>query len=501
MERPYSEAADVSSPRAALRVESDLQSPDQGPNSHGLGRGDGHAAVAIETPPRISVGRKHGAPRSDAPLEEILDTVQRQTLRYFWDFGHPTSGLARERSNATPHVVTTGGSGFGIMAILAGVGRGWIGRQVALDRLITMVCFLGEAERHHGAFPHWMDGDSGRTISFSHLDDGGDIVETAYLMAGLLSARQYFGGPEAKERILRSLIDTLWRDVEWDWFTRGSNSLFWHWSPVHGWAMDHAISGWNECLIAFVLAASAPRHPIEPSVYHRGWAAGQAFVNGRSFDGIPLPLGHDHGGPLFFAHYSFLGLDPRRLRDRYADYWQQNVAHTRINQAHCIRNPKKFDGYSAECWGLTASDSIHGYVAHAPDHDHGVIAPTGALGSFPYTPAECKRALRHFASRGDRLWGEYGFRDAFSPAVDWYADSYLAIDQGQIVVMIENYRSGLLWRLFMSCPEIQAGLAKLGFSARANTAAAMSREEGRFRCTAPMAFVCPPTVYSRGTPC
>jgi hypothetical protein len=326
MERPYSEAADVSSPRAALRVESDFQSPDQGPNSHGLGRGDGHAAVAIETPPRISVGRKHGAPRSDAPLEEILDTVQRQTLRYFWDFGHPTSGLARERSNATPHVVTTGGSGFGIMAILAGVGRGWIGRQVALDRLITMVCFLGEAERHHGAFPHWMDGDSGRTISFSHLDDGGDIVETAYLMAGLLSARQYFGGPEAKERILRSLIDTLWRDVEWDWFTRGSDSLFWHWSPVHGWAMDHAISGWNECLIAFVLAASAPRHPIEPSVYHRGWAAGQAFVNGRSFDGIPLPLGHDHGGPLFFAHYSFLGLDPRRLRDRYADYWQQNVA-------------------------------------------------------------------------------------------------------------------------------------------------------------------------------
>jgi hypothetical protein len=240
--------------------------------------------------------------------------------------------------------------------------------------------------------------------------------------------------------------------------------------------MDHAISGWNECLIAFVLAASAPRHPIEPSVYHRGWTAGQTFANGRSFDGVPLALGPDHGGPLFFAHYSFMGLDPRQLRDCHADYWRQNVACTRINQAHCIRNPKKFGGYSAECWGLTASDSIDGYVAHAPDRDHGVITPTGALGSFPYAPAECERALRHFASHGDRLWGEYGFRDAFSPAMDWYADSHLAIDQGPIVVMIENFRSGLLWRLFMSCPEIRIGLAKLGFSRRVKAAAAMRPE-------------------------
>ncbi|MER9236272.1 hypothetical protein NKI56_30225, partial [Mesorhizobium sp. M0622] len=331
-------------PNTALRAvgaESDWQSPDQGPSSRARGvDGKGaHIAVGIETLPRISIGRRHaGAPHPDTCLGELLDTVQRQTLRYFWDFGHPTSGLARERSNAIPHVVTTGGSGFGIMAILAGVERGWIDRQAALDRLITMACFLGEAERHHGAFPHWMDGDSGRTIPFSQCDDGGDIVETAYLMVGLLSARQYFRGPEAKERILRSLIDALWRDVEWDWFTRGSDSLFWHWSPVHGWAMDHMINGWNECLITFVLAAGAPRYPIDPSVYHRGWTAGQAFANGRSFDGVPLPLGPDRGGPLFFAHYSFLGLDPRRLRDRYADYWRQNVAFTRINQAHCIRN-------------------------------------------------------------------------------------------------------------------------------------------------------------------
>ncbi len=428
-----------------------------------------------QTLPNFSIGRKHaGTLRPEASVDELFDTVQRQTLRYFWDFGHPTSGLARERSNATPHVVTTGGSGFGIMAVLAGVERGWIARQAALDRLITMVCFLSQAERHHGAFPHWMDGESGRTIPFSQHDDGADIVETAYLMVGLLTARQYFQGRTAKEIFLRSIIDALWQDVEWDWFARSSDTLFWHWSPVHGWAMNHAINGWNECLITFVLAAAAPRHPIEPSVYHRGWTAGQAFANGRSFDGVPLHLGPDHGGPLFFGHYSFLGLDPRQLNDCYADYWQQNVAFTRINQAYCIRNPEKFDGYSAECWGLTASDSIDGYVAHAPDRDCGVIAPTGALASFPYAPAECKRALRHFASRGERLWGEYGFRDAFSPAMDWYADSYLAIDQGPIVVMIENYRSGLLWRLFMSCPETRLGLARLGFSQQTKAVAAIS---------------------------
>ena len=253
-------------PSRAFRAERNWRSPDQGPNAHGLGGGAAHVVpVTIETPPRISIGRKHnGAPRPDASLDELLDTVQRQTLRYFWEFGHPTSGLARERSNATPHVVTTGGSGFGIMAILAGVERGWICRQAALDRLITMVCFLGEAERHHGAFPHWMDGDSGRTIPFSRHDDGGDIVETAYLMVGLLSARQYFRGPEAKERFLRGLIDALWSEVEWDWYTRGSDSLLWHWSPVHEWAMDLPIHGWNECLITFVLAAAATRHPIEP---------------------------------------------------------------------------------------------------------------------------------------------------------------------------------------------------------------------------------------------
>lgn len=402
--------------------------------------------------------------------EALLDRVQRQTLRYFWDFAHPVSGLARERSNVRPEYghecVTTGGSGFGVMAIIVGVARGWLDRGEAAERLLKMVRFLYGADSYHGILPHFLNGETGRTIRFSRKDDGGDLVETSFLIAGLLCARQYFDQDTATERALRGRIDALWREAEWAWHTQGGqNVLFWHWSPNHGWSMNHEIRGWNECLVTYLLAAAAPRHRIDPEVYHRGWAQGRHFRNGRQFYGIELPLGPDFGGPLFFAHYSFMGLDPRGLKDRYADYWQQNCAHVLINREHCLRNPNQCLGYGADCWGLTASDDHLGYHAHAPDHDLGVISPTAALASLPYAPGPAMRALRHFYHRlGARIWGEYGFVDAFSETHGWYADSHLAIDQGPIVVMIENHRSGLLWRLLMSCPEIRDGLRRLGFT-------------------------------------
>jgi len=408
--------------------------------------------------------------RLRAPSDaQLLDAVQRQTLRYFWDFAHPVSGLARERSNVAfdygLETVTSGGSGFGIMAIVAGVERGWIPRAEAAKRLLQSVRFLAKAGAYHGVFPHFLNGETGRTIPFSRKDDGGDIVETSFLMMGLLAARQYFDGA-GEERELRDRIDWLWSEVEWDWHTRdGRDVLYWHWSPNNGWGMNHEIRGWNECLITYVLAASSPRYAIKPEVYHRGWARGGALKNGKRYSGVELPLGPELGGPLFFAHYSFMGLDPRGLNDRYADYWQQNVAHTAINRAHCLANPKHCKGYGEACWGLTACDNYEGYNAHAPDNDLGVIAPTAALGSMPYAPEHSLEALRHFyETLGDRLWTEYGFRDSFSECRDWFANSHLAIDQGPIVVMIENHRSGLLWKLFMSCPEVQAGLKRLGFT-------------------------------------
>jgi hypothetical protein len=412
-------------------------------------------------------------PSASRPLnlddDALLDLVQRQTLRYFWDFAHPTCGLARERSNARPEygleTVTTGGSGFGVMAIIVGVARGWIDRAAAVERLLTMVVFLRRADSYHGILPHFLNGETGRTVPFSRKDDGGDLVETSFLLAGLLCARQYFDREDDAESRLRARIGWLWEEAEWSWHTRDrSNVLYWHWSPNNGWSMNAEIRGWNECLLTYVLAASAPRYPIDADVYHRGWAQSRTFINGREFYGIRLPLGPDYGGPLFFAHYSFLGLDPRGLADRYADYWRQNVAHTLINHEHCVRNPNGFTGYGADCWGLSASDDHLGYRAHAPGEDIGVISPTAALSSFPYAPEQSMAALRHFYHRlGDRIWGEYGFVDAFSETHDWYARSYLAIDQGPIIVMIENYRTGLLWNLFMSCPEIRQGLRRLDF--------------------------------------
>ena len=399
----------------------------------------------------------------------LLELIQRQTFRYFWDFAHPVSGLARDRSDQTagyePDTVAIGASGFGIMAILVAVERHWIGRKDAVNRLLQALRFLEKATRHHGVFPHFLHGRTGETIPFSSKDDGGDIVETSYLFAALLSARQYFNEDNAAESELRERIDALWHDVEWSWYTRGgSKVLYWHWSPNYEWSLGLEIRGWNECLITYVLAASSPSHPITADAYHRGWAEGGNFKNGREFYGIRLPLGPDYGGPLCFAHCSFLGLDPRGLKDCYADYWEQNVSHTLINREHCIRNPNHFVGYGIECWGLTSSDDHLGYHAHAPDNDLGIISPTAALASFPYTPEHSMRALQHFYyGLGSKIWDEYGFVDAFSETQGWYAQSHIGIDQGPIILMIENYRSGLLWDLFMSCPEVRGGLTLLGF--------------------------------------
>ena len=409
--------------------------------------------------------------RDTAELDDdaLLDLVQRQTLRYFWDFAHPACGLARERSNVTPkyglEAVTTGGSGFGIMAIVVGVSRGWIARAEAVDRLWTMVRFLLKADSYHGIWPHFLNGDTGRTIPFSRKDDGSDLVETSFLIAGLLCARQYFDREDEAESRLRAAITWLWEEAEWSWHTQGGrNVLYWHWSPNNGWSMNHEIRGWNECLITYVLAASAPRYPISPEVYHRGWADGRHFSNGRSYDGVALPLGPDGGGPLFLSQYSFLGLDPHGLGDRYADYWQQCLAHTLVNRAHCVRNPNGFKGYGPDCWGLTASDDPDGYLAHAPDTDNGTIAPTAALASLPYAPAEVMAVLRHLLiAHGTRVWKKYGFIDAFCEQRGWFANTFLAIDQGPIVVMMENHRSALLWNLFMSVPEVQSGLRSMGF--------------------------------------
>ncbi|MBZ0242646.1 MAG: Ig-like domain-containing protein [Bacteroidales bacterium] len=399
--------------------------------------------------------------------EELLDKVQQQTFRYFWDYAHPVSGMARERFGSG-ETVTTGGSGFGVMAIISAIDRGFISRDAGVERLMTITDFLTTADRFHGVWPHWMNGSNGSVIPFSGNDNGGDLVETSFMAAALLSARQYLNPANNTELFLISKINELLETIEWDWYTRnGQNVLYWHWSPSVGWAMNMQIKGYNEALITYFMAAASDQHGISADVYHNGWANSSHFINGKQFYGIELPLGFDYGGPLFFAHYSFLGLDPRGLSDNYANYWTQNLNHSLINRQHCVENPGNFMAYSAECWGLTASDDPDGYAVHEPTRDNGTITPTAALSSMPYTPEESMEALRHFYFiLGDKLWGEYGFYDAFNPDKGWWTNSYLAIDQGTTMVMIENHRSGLLWELFMSAPETQNAMDKLGFSSR-----------------------------------
>lgn len=411
--------------------------------------------------------------------DSLMTLVQYRTFQYFWDGAEPNSGLARERYHVDgdypqndKHVVTSGGGGFGVMAILVGIERGFITREQGLERLERIVTFLENADTFHGVWPHWWDGETGKVKPFSKKDDGADLVETSFMVQGLLTVRQYFREGSEREKSLAERIDKLWNAVEFDWHSKGGkNVLYWHWSPNFGWEMDFPVTGYNECMIMYVLAAASPTHSISPDVYHKGWNRGGAIKSDSSHQafGHHLALRHNgaeqYGGPLFWAHYSYLALDPRGLKDQYADYWEHNTNHTLINRAWCVENPLGFKGYGPESWGLTASYSVKGYSGHSPGKksDLGVISPTAALSSFPYTPEYSMDAMRHwYENLGDKVFGKFGFYDAFSETDNWFPQRYLAIDQGPIVVMMENHRTGLLWDLFMSSPEIQDGLRKLG---------------------------------------
>jgi len=414
-------------------------------------------------PPPPDVGYVPETTVESIPFDDLLSLTQYQTFKYFWDYADPISGLAREASNR-PEIITIGGSGFGIAAFTVAVERGWISREQAIDRMEIVLSFLEAAEKYHGAFSHWYN-NSGNTIEFSPLDDGADIVETALLMQGLLIARQYFSQNNETEFDIRERITELWEGVEWSWFTQGQNKITWHWSPNHNFDKNLNVTGWNESLIVYILAASSPTFPITSEVYTDGWTRNGAIVNTGTFYDIFLPLGESFGGPLFFSHYSFIGLDPRNLSDQYTNYFDQNKAHTLINYKHCIENPNGYNGYSDLNWGITASLNYDGYSAHSPTNDLGVISPTAALSSFPYTPVESKKALEYFYyNLNDKIWGDFGFYDAFSIHYNWFSDEYLAIDQGPIILMIENYRTQMLWNLFMSDPEIINGLNILGFN-------------------------------------
>ena len=430
---------------------------------------------ACANPPQTTSGKSINT--IPAGMDSIYTAVQKATFQYFWEGAEPNSGLARERFHVDgvypqndKMVVTSGGSGFGVMAILIGMERGWITREQGLERIERILNFLEKADTYHGVWPHWWNGETGKTKPFSRYDDGGDLVETSFMLQGLLCVRQYLQNGTASEKALARRADDLWRAVDFDFYRNGQNALYWHWSPNHAWRMNLPIRGYDECLIVYVLAASSPTHAVPAEVYYEGWARNGAINGSTTKYGYTLKLKHngaeEYGGPMFWAHYSYLGLDPRGLKDQYADYWQENQNQALINYNWCVENKLGYKGYGPVSWGLTSSYSVKGYAGHAPGEkrDLGVISPTAALASMPYTPKESMAAMHHwYTNKKDSLWGPYGFYDAFSETSNWHPKKYLAIDQGPIVVMMENHKTGFIWDLFMSSPEIKTGLKKLGF--------------------------------------
>lgn len=425
--------------------------------------------------------------------DELLTMMQHACFHYYWEGADPHSGMARENIPGDDRIVATGASGFGIMALIVGVDRHFITRAEGVERLTKIVNFLEHADRYHGAFSHYMNGATGHTMPvFGMLDNGGDLVETSFLMQGLLAARQYFHGSNPAEESLYKRITGLWESVEWNWYrqTPTSDFLYWHWSPEWAYQIHHPLIGFNEVMITYLLSIASPTHGVPASMYYSGWSSqsemaqhyregwsgqkdGDHYFNGNTYYGIKLDVGVGHGGPLFFTHYSFMGFDPHSLHDSFTrSYFENNRNIALINRAYSIANPKHYQGYGPDAWGLTASDGPHGYAAQAPDEadDIGNITPTGALGSFPYTPEASMAALKHYyRDFGDTMWGVYGLRDAINLSNNWVSPIYMGLNQAPIVVMIENHRTGIVWKSFMSNPEISAMLKNLDATTRDQT--------------------------------
>ncbi|MCB0595521.1 MAG: hypothetical protein H6557_02430 [Lewinellaceae bacterium] len=415
--------------------------------------------------------------------EALLDMVQEASFRYYWEGAEPHSGLALENIPGRKNMIATGASGFGIMAIVVGAERGFITRGQAIQRMQKITAFLKKCDKYHGAVPHFIDGPTGKTEPFfGSRDNGGDLVETSFLFQGLLAARSYFDKDNKDENEIRAAITQLWEAVEWNWYDREKEGEFltWHWSPDQEWIIDHKLIGWNETMITYILAMASPTHPVPLSMYYNGWASqkeravkyrkwgktddGTFYTNGNYYHGIHLPVGVANGGPLFFIHYSYMGLDPHEITDRYANYFENNRNIALINWRYCSENPNNHRGLNSAFWGITASDGPWGYRALEPrkERDNGTMAPTGALASFPYTPEQSMAALKNmYRNHGKYLWGEYGFKDAVNLEENWHAKIYMGLNQAPVAVMIENYRTGLIWRLFMENKEVSDMLNKL----------------------------------------
>lgn len=420
-----------------------------------------------------------------ATTKQLLTQVQEASFRYFYHYRHPVSGLAREKtpycraasiSDLTPRYIghvrdirrlcTTGATGMGMFNLVVGVERGFITRDEGARWALQMLRFLSEkAERFHGAFSHWLNGDTGKTRKFAGKEDNGaDTVETAFLASGFIVLREYFTADTPAEREIRALSDSLWKSIEWKWFTRTGEQgapLYWHWSPDYAWAKNHRVRGFNEAAILYILAVGSPTHAIHPDSYHKSWRH-PGYGNERTEFDVPMVLGRGLGPPIFWTHYSYLGLDPRKISYKGTSYFEHFKRFCEVQVRYAQSKAGEFEGYGP-LWGLTSSMGPNGYQGHRPgDKDDGTITPTAALSSMPYAPKYGVFCLKTMYTKyGGTIWKDFGFTDAFNLSEDWVADSILGIDAGPIAPMIENFRTGICWKTFMRAPEIRYALKKL----------------------------------------
>jgi hypothetical protein len=431
-----------------------------------------------------------GEVKISIPAQFDLDDLKRRTFNYFWVEADPVTGLIEDRV-PNRQFSSIAATGFGLSAYIIGVENGYVSRAEAAEKVLRLLRFLWNAPQdsamsgiagYKGYYYHFLDMRTGHRYKDVELS----TIDTGLLMAGILSVMEYFNGDEVVEEEIRSLADALFLRVEWDFFLNGTPALSMGWFPDRGF-LDAEWVGYNEAMVMLVMALGSPTHPI-PEICWEKWTATYDWGGYYGYE-------HVNFGPLFGHHYSHMYLDFRGIYDDYMmekgiDYFENSRRATYGNRAYCLDNPLGFKDYSDTIWGLTACDgpgylekmidgrmvTFEGYSArgaalvHA--RDDGTLAPTAAGGSIPFAPEICLPALRAMYNRyGDKLYGEYGFLDSFNPTFTfgqgneegWFDVDYLGIDQGAILIMLENYQSGLIWDLMKKNKYIRTGLGNAGF--------------------------------------
>ena len=406
--------------------------------------------------PGPKIPRKPPEPLAEAyPLPEdasrlgdnqLLDLVQRAAFEYFVHESNTANGLVKDfcrvKTKDKMPMTSTAATGFGLASLCVGASRGWISDDVAKTRILaTMKFFRNDAESEHGFFYHFLDGETGRRWDESELSS----VDTALLLAGMLTAAHYYPGTQ-----IETLAQEIYKNVDWQWMMAGGRTLCMGWKPEEGF-LNVRWADYCELMIIYLLALGSPTHPIPADAWYQWGRMLNQFEN-EKFIACP---------PLFTHQYSHTFVDFRGMRDEEANYFTNSILATQANRKWCVANAKKFQTYREGFWGLTACDGPSGYMAYGAPYgvDDGTVAPTAAISSIVFTPQESLSAIRLMLEKlGPKVWGRYGFIDAFNLEQKWFSNKYLGIDLGPMVLMIENHRTGLIWKTFMKEPAIQKAM-------------------------------------------